>query len=62
MTRKQVPPGTRNARTGQYIRQPVRVQGSGSGSNAGCALTILAFVGAVVGAAVAVARAKGLLA
>ena len=26
--RKQVPPGTRDARTGQYIRKPVRVRGA----------------------------------
>lgn len=28
--RPQVPPGTRDARTGEYIRKPVPVKGSGS--------------------------------
>ena len=39
-SKKQVPPGTRDARTGHYIRKPVRVQGQpANSSNGGCALT-----------------------
>jgi hypothetical protein len=54
--KKQVPPGTRDARTGKDIRRPVGGGGGGGGTShhVGCAVGLLA--GAVVGA---VAAAKG---
>ena len=56
MTREQVPPGTRNARTGEYIRKPVRVTGGAKPPKSGCPLVLLAWAGA---ATAVVARMKG---
>ena len=44
--RKQVPPGTRNARTGAYVRKPVPVKGGKGGKKKDtCVCMVLAFAG-----------------
>jgi hypothetical protein len=48
--RKQVPPGTRDARTGQQIRRPAGGGGGGgSGGGGFCLLLLLALAGLAVG-------------
>lgn len=48
MARPQVPPGTRNARTGAYIRKPVRVTGGGGKKPPKvCLCMVMAFAGGV---------------
>jgi len=58
--RQQVPPGTRDARTGEDIRPPAGGGGGGGGSTGGgwCGVVVLAALGAVVAA---VGAAKGWL-
>jgi hypothetical protein len=48
--KKQVPPGTRDARTGQQIRRPAGGGGGGgSGGGGFCLLLLLALAGLAVG-------------